>query len=250
MTKVKFYGYGLPGMMDESEPTALPGRLIVLEGTDGVGRSTQVALLREWLESRGYAVVSSGLKRSKLTRKGIALAQEGHYLGDRTSCLLYATDLADRLERGIIPALRAGFVVLTDRYIFSLIARARVRNLDKQWVRNTFGFALVPDRVFYLRAGLNHLIPRVLNARGFNYWEAGMDFLRKRDYHDSYVEYQSKLLAQFDTMSSEYDFHLVDATRDVLQVFVDLKNGISKLVKGMKPASPPPHNPGADLGML
>jgi dTMP kinase len=230
-------------MSAQDAPETFPGRLIILEGTDGVGRSTQVALLREWLESRGYAVVSSGLKRSTLTRKGIALAQEGHYLGDRTTCLLYATDLADRLEREIIPALRAGFVVLTDRYIYSLIARALARNLDRDWVRNTFGFALVPDRVFYLRADLNHLIPRVLNARGFNYWESGMDFLRKRDYHDSYVEYQSRLLTQFDRMSGEYNFHLVDATRNVHQVFVDLKKGISRLVKDMKPVSPP-----SDLG--
>ena len=236
MTEIRFYGDGLAGF-ERQKP--LPGRLIVLEGTDGVGRSTQVALLREWLESSGYAVVSSGLKRSTLTGKGITLAQEGHYLGDRTTCLLYATDLADRLERGIIPALRAGFVVLTDRYIYSLIARALARGLDKTWVRNTFGFALVPDRVFYLRSDLNHLIPRVLNTRGFNYWESGMDFLRTRDYHDSYVEYQSRLLTQFDRMSGEYNFHLVDATRSVHQVFVDLKNGISRLIKGMKPVSPP-----------
>jgi dTMP kinase len=216
----------------------LPGRLVVLEGTDGVGRSTQVALLREWLESSGYAVISSGLKRSSLAGKGIALAQEGHYLGDQTSCLFYATDLADRLEREIIPALRAGFVVLTDRYSHSVMARALVRGMDRAWVDNVFGFALVPDTIFYLRADLNHLIPRVLNARGFNYWESGMDFLSHRQYYESYVEYQSQLLAQFDEMSAEFGFHLIDATRSVLDVFVDLKNGIGRLIKGMKPASP------------
>jgi dTMP kinase len=234
MTKVEFYGYGLPGMQQRE----LPGRLIVLEGTDGVGRSTQVAFLREWLESSGYAVVSSGLKRSGLAGKGLALAQEGHYLSDMTSSLFYATDLADRLEREIIPALRAGFVVLTDRYIYSIVARALVRGLSREWVENVFGFALIPDRVFYLRAGINHLIPRVLNARGFNYWESGMDFMQRRDYYESYVEYQSRMIEQFDAMSSEFDFHLVDATRSIHDVFVDLKNGISKLTKGMKPASP------------
>jgi dTMP kinase len=235
MTKVRFYGYGLPGVKQKE----LPGRLIVLEGTDGVGRSTQVALLREWLESSGYAVASSGLKRSSLAGKGIALAQEGHYLGDLTSCLFYATDLADRLEREVIPALRAGFVVLTDRYIYSLIARTMVRGIDREWVHNVFGFALIPDKIFYLRADLNHLIPRVLNARGFNYWESGMDFLCESDHYESYVEYQSQIIQQFDAMAGEYNFHLVDATRTVLDVFVDLKGGISKLVRGMKPASPP-----------
>jgi len=234
MTQVKFYGYGLP-MMKKGE---LPGRLIVLEGTDGVGRSTQVALLREWLESSGYAVVSSGLKRSNLAGKGISLAQEGHHLGDATSCLFYATDLADRLERETIPALRAGFVVLTDRYIYSVIARALVRGIARKWVHNVLGFALVPDKVFYLRADLNHLIPRVLNARGFNYWESGMDFMSKRDYYDSYVEYQSQIIAQFDAMGDEFNFHLIDATHSVHDVFVDLRNGISKLIKGMRLGSP------------
>jgi dTMP kinase len=234
MTKVAFYGYGLPGLKQDE----LPGRLIVLEGTDGVGRSTQVALLREWLESSGFAVISSGLKRSSLAGKGISLAQEGNYLGDTTSSLFYATDLADRLEREMIPALRAGFVVLTDRYIYSVIARALVRGVDYGWVRNVFGFALVPDKVFYLRADLNHLIPRVLNARGFNYWESGMDFLPQRDYYESYVEYQSCIIAQFDDMADEFDFHLIDAMRSVHDVFVDLKNGIAKLVRGMEPSSP------------
>ncbi|MBC8444589.1 MAG: thymidylate kinase [Chloroflexi bacterium] len=234
MTRVHFYGHGLPGLKRQS----FPGRLIVLEGTDGVGRSTQVALLREWLESSGYAVASSGLKRSDLAGKGISLAQQGHYLGDTTSCLFYATDLADRLEREIIPALRAGFVVLTDRYIYSVIARVLVRGLDRAWVDNVFGFALVPDKVFYLRADLNHLIPRVLNARGFNYWEAGMDFLHKRNYYESYVEYQSRIIDQFDAMAGEFNFHLIDATRDVYAIFTDLEAGITKMVKGMRPSSP------------
>ena len=234
MTKVEFYGYGMAGLSKD----LLPGRLIVLEGTDGVGRSTQVALLREWLESEGYAVTSSGLKRSNLAGKGIALAQEGHYLGDRTSSLLYATDLADRLQREVIPALRAGFVVVTDRYIYSLIARALVRGIEEEWISNVCGFALVPDKVFYLRADLNHLIPRVLNTRGFNYWESGMDYLGHRDYYESYVEYQSKIIAQFDAMSSQYDFHLIDATRNVHDVFVDLRDGIRRLIAGMQLVSP------------
>jgi dTMP kinase len=234
MTKVRFYGYGLPNVRKKD----LRGRLIVLEGTDGVGRSTQVALLREWLESKGYAVAISGLTRSKLARKGLRLAQEGNVLGVTTNTLFYATDLADRLERNIIPALRAGFVVLTDRYIYSILCRALVRGLDRKWVYNAFGFALVPDRIFYLRTDLNHLIPRLLNARGFDYWESGMDFLRAQDYYDNYVEYQSRVIAQFDSMADEFDFRIVDATRSVHDVFVDLRKGIKKLIKGMKPSSP------------
>ncbi|MDY6876200.1 MAG: thymidylate kinase [Chloroflexota bacterium] len=232
MTKeVHFYGHGLPAFKKKR----LPGKLIVLEGTDGVGRSTQIALLREWLESEGYAVAATGLKRGKLSGKAIQAAMQGHTLGDTTMNLFYATDFADRMERDIIPALRAGFLVLTDRYIYSIIARAQVRGGDPAWLRNVFGFALVPDVVFYLQADMVHLVPRVLNTRGFDYWESGMDFLAGRDYYDSYVEYQTRLLAQFDAIADEFNFVRVDANRSIHEVFQSLQTEIKALVKGMKP---------------
>lgn len=235
MTQVRFYGHGLPGFEEES----LPGRLIVLEGPDGVGRSTQIALLREWLESSGYAVAATGLKRSKLAGKGIKAAMEGHTLSDTTMNLFYATDLVDRLERDIVPALRAGFLVLTDRYIYSIICRAVVRGVDPNWIRNVFGFALVPDVIFYLQADLAHLIPRVLNVRSFDYWESGMDFLPHRDYYESYIDYQGRLLAQFDAMAEEFDFHRIDATESIRQVFQTLQTEIKDLIRDMKPAALP-----------
>jgi dTMP kinase len=235
MTEMNFYGYGLPDVKHKS----LPGKLIVLEGTDGVGRSTQVALLKEWLESEGYAVSATGLKRGKLAGKGIQQAMEGHTLGDTTMNLFYATDLVDRLERDIIPSLRAGFVVLTDRYIYSVIARALVRGGDPVWIRNVFGFALVPDLAFYLQADLAHLIPRVLNARGFDYWESGMDFLQGRDFYESFVEYQTRLLAQFDAIADEFDFVRIDANRSIREVFQSLQAEIKKLLKDMKPPRQP-----------
>jgi dTMP kinase len=235
MTEINFYGYGLPGVKHKS----LPGKLIVLEGTDGVGRSTQVALLKEWLESEGYAVSATGLKRGKLAGKGIQQAMEGHTLGDTTMNLFYATDMVDRLERDIIPALRAGFVVLTDRYIYSVIARALVRGADPVWIRNVFGFALVPDIIFYLQADLAHLIPRVLNARGFDYWETGRDFMRGRDYYESFVEYQTRLLAQFDAIADEFNFVCINANRSIREVFQSLQTEIGALIKGMKPPKQP-----------
>jgi len=228
---VPFYGHGLPGFKKKR----LRGKLIVLEGTDGVGRSTQIALLREWLESEGYAVAATGLKRGKLAGKGIKSAMRGHTLGDTTTNLLYATDFADRLERLIIPALRASFVVLIDRYIYSIIARAQVRGVDPAWLRSVFGFALVPDLVLYLQADLDHLIPRVWNARGFDYWESGMDFLAARDYYDSFVEYQTRLLAQFDALADEFNFVRIDANRSIHDVFQSLQAAISELIKDMKP---------------
>ncbi len=232
MTQIRFYGEGLAGF---TRTKPLPGRLIVLEGTDGVGRSTQIALLREWVESKGYAAQSTGLKRSVLAGKGIKEAMQGHTLGILTTNLFYATDMVDRLEKIIIPALRAGFVVLTDRYIYSIMARAMVRGVDPVWIRDIFGFALVPDAVLYLHADVPHLIPRVLNARGFDYWESGLDFLANRDRYDAFVEYQSRLLAQFEVICEEYEFHRIDATRSIREVFQSLTTRLGEVLADMKP---------------
>lgn len=232
MSNVQFYGQGLSGFTTQY----LPGKLIVLEGPDGVGRSTQIALLREWLEANGYAVSFTGLRRSELAGIGIQEAKEGHTLGHITMALFYATDLADRLEREIIPALRAGFVVLTDRYMYSLIARYAVRGVDPQWLRKLMGFALVPDAIFYLSTDLERLVPRVLGARGFDYWESGMDFLGYGDYYESYVEYQKRMLGQFGKLGQEYGFRSIDATKSIHEVFLQLQRGIESIVSELKPA--------------
>src|SRR6478672_2501619 len=159
MKEMKFYGTALPGI--EIEP--YPGKLIVIEGTDGVGRSTHVALLRAWLESAGHAVLDTGMTRSVLAGRGIKDARSGHTLGRLTMQLYYATDFADRLENEILPALRAGFIVLTDRYIYSAIARAVVRGADANWIRSIYGIALVPDAILYLRTkSVEELAARVL----------------------------------------------------------------------------------------
>lgn len=230
MTRVMFYGHSLPGLPD----ARLPGKLIVVEGTDGVGRSTQIALLREWLEANGYAATETGLTRSELAATGIKKAKRGHTMGDLTMNLFYATDFVDRLEKQIVPALRAGFVVLTDRYIYSLIARAQVRGVDSKWIRDVLGFALVPDVVFYLKIDIEHLLPRVVNSQGFDYWESGMDYLRSDDIYENYVRYQSQLIAQFDKMSDEYHFHVVDANRSVPTVFAELRASIQMIVEDLR----------------
>src|SRR5574340_321394 len=182
----------------------LSGKLIVIEGTDGVGRSTQINLLKPWLEQQGRAVLDTGIKRSALAGKGIQQAKQGHTLGRVTLNLFYATDFADRMENEIVPALRAGFVVLTDRYIYSLIARASVRGIDPSWVRNVYRFALVPDAVFYLRIGVDELIPRVVFSTGFDYWESGMDLHPSEDMYESFQKYQTALLSEFEKLVEEY----------------------------------------------
>src|SRR5437868_12924939 len=124
---------------------ACTGKLIVVEGTDGTGRSTQAAMLKEWLEVQGYGVLETGWTRSKLVGQAITDAKEGHSLNRLTYCLMYATDLADRMEYQIIPALRSGFIVLADRYVYTALARGIARGADYQWLRDLYGFAIQPD---------------------------------------------------------------------------------------------------------
>ncbi|MGH9785940.1 MAG: dTMP kinase [Terriglobia bacterium] len=205
--------------------------MIVIEGTDGVGRTTQINLLKPWLEQEGRAVLVTGMSRSTLAGKGIKRAKEGNTLGRITLTLFYATDFADRLENEIVPALRAGFVVLTDRYIYSLMARALVRGIDPAWIRNLYSFAMKPDAVFYLRIGVEDLIPRVVFSHGFDYWEAGMDLHSSEDMYESFCKYQSALMAQFDGLSREYGFEVVDASERVEDVFRQLRNGIHRVLK-------------------
>ena len=228
MKELKFYGTALPNV--EIEP--YPGKLIVIEGTDGVGRSTHVALLRTWLESAGYAMLDTGMTRSVLAERGIKDARSGHTLGRLTMQLYYATDFADRLEKEILPALRAGFIVLTDRYIYSAIARAVVRGADANWIRSIYGIALVPDAILYLRIkSVEELAARVLvSGRGFDYWESGMDLGLGNDYYDSFVAYQKLLLKEFDRMKTEYNFQVIDASRPVRRVATSLRQLVKKVV--------------------
>lgn len=229
MKEMKFYGSALPGL--EIEPYS--GKLIVIEGTDGVGRSTHVALLRTWLESIGHGVLDTGMTRSVLAGRGIKNAREGHTLGRLTMQLFYATDFADRLENQMLPALRAGFVVLTDRYIYSAIARAVVRGADPEWIRAIYGMALVPDAVLYLRLrSTEELAGRVLaSGRGFDYWESGMDQGLGNDYYDSFIAYQKQLLREFDRMSGEYGFHVIDASRPVRRVANELRRSVARVIE-------------------
>ena len=221
------YGKPLPGM----KLSDLAGKLIVIEGTDGAGRTTQINLLKPWLEELGHAVLDTGMARSPWAGEGIRRAKEGNNLGRVTQSLFYATDFVDRLENEIAPALRAGFVVLTDRYIYSLMARALVRGVDPNWIRSIYSVALKPDAVFYLRLGIEQLIPRVVFSRGFDYWESGMDLHPGRDMYESFCNYQKALLAEFDRLSTQYRFETIDASPDAKFVFSLLQSRILTILE-------------------
>lgn len=236
MKSANFYGAGFP----YRETQKLSGKIIVLEGSDGVGRSTQIKLLRRWLEDEGYAVSDTGLTRSTLTAAGLDEAKSGHTLGPITMSLFYLADFADRLENQIIPALQAGFVVLSDRYFYSVIARDIIRGIDKTWARNLYGIALKPDLVLYMRASVPNLVTRLIHGRGLNYWESGMDLHLADNMYDSFVTYQSLLSKEFDELAREFNFVPVDADLSPQEIFESLKAPIvsllhNRLIKAKKP---------------
>jgi dTMP kinase len=208
-----------------------PGKIIAIEGTDGVGRSTQIALLREWLEVQGYGVVETGWTRSPLMQPTIDLAKSSNTLNKLTFVLLYATDFADRLEKEIIPALKAGFIVLADRYIFTAMARAGVRGVDRAWIRSLYGFAIAPHLVFYLKIDVDMLIRRVLESRGMDYWESGMDMKLGDDIHDSFRAYQRHLLKEYQALAEEFGFLVLDARKQVDVIQRELRRTVSAFLE-------------------
>lgn len=224
-----FYGHGLPGV----DVSKLGGKLIVVEGADGSGRSTQIAMLVEWLEATGHATVQVGLKRSNLVSEELNQAKQGNILSRTTLSLFYATDFADQLQNMIIPALKAGFMVLADRYIYTLMARDLVRGMDETWLKNLYGMALKPDAVFYLNVSPENLVQRNF-AKDFalDYWESGMDLGLSRDMFDSFLKYQSMVEEQFRRLQKTYKFTILDGNRPPERVNRDLRKKIQTLVAG------------------
>jgi len=228
-TERRFYGQGIPGV----DPSKLAGRLIVVEGADGSGRSTQIARLVEWLEGSGHATVQVGLKRSTLVSEELERAQEGNILSRMTLGLFYATDFADQLENIILPSLRAGFIVLADRYIYTLMARDMVRGLDEEWLKNLYGIALEPDAVFYLNVPPEELVQRSFAKNAaLDYWESGMDLGLSRDMFDSFMKYQSRMEQTFRQLQRTYGFHIVDGMRSAEAVNHELRKRIGAILAG------------------
>lgn len=224
----RYYGDGLPYLpLGE-----YPGRIIAIEGTDGVGRSTQVRLLREWLEVQGYGVVETGWTRSALMQPTIDLAKASNTLNKLTFVLLYATDFADRLEKEIIPALKSGFIVLADRYMYTAMARAGVRGVDRAWLRSLYGFAVVPHLVFYLKLDVETLIRRVLRNGGMEFWESGMDLKLGDDIYDSFRVYQRSLLREYSALGEEFGFHSIDARLPVDRIQAQLRERVRAFLAG------------------
>jgi dTMP kinase len=223
----RFFGQGLPGV----DPATLRGRLIVIEGSDGSGRTTHINLLRDWLERSGYATEEVGLKRSTLVSAELEQAKQGNTLGPITQTLFYATDFTDQLENKIVPALRSSFIVLADRYIYTMMARAILRKLDDEWIKQVYSIALIPDAVFYLEVPPKVLAERIFRkGEPLDYWESGMDIMRSGDRYTNFIKYQRQMVVEFKKMQQTYGFDVINGSRSPRLVHKDLQAKIQDIL--------------------
>lgn len=200
---LRYYGNGIPYLKE----TEIKGRLVVIEGPDASGRSTQIGNLIIHLEASGHAVLNTGLRRSDLIAPGLLEAKRNFAIGKKTLSLFYAADFADQLENKIVPALRAGYIVLADRYIFTLIARDSVRGISRTWSHNLFGFAIIPDLVYYLNVNPTTLVHRVFEKNSsLDYYESGADMGLSEDMFESFLKYQAMLGKEFRRMQRNMDW--------------------------------------------
>src|SRR5690349_4953070 len=199
-------------------PNRYRGQLIVVEGIDGSGKSTQISLLSHWLRSRGYAVAFSEWNSSPLVRQTTRRGKKKEMFTPTTFSLIHATDFADRLESYILPLVKSGAVVCADRYAYTAFARDVARGVSRRWVRNLYRFAIAPDLCFYFRVPLDVALGRILGGRdALKYYEAGMDLGLARDVEESFRIFQGRILDEYDAMAEEMGFHVIDATLTIEQ---------------------------------
>lgn len=207
----------------------LPGSLFVIEGTDGSGRSTQIAMLGEWLESQGYAVQTIGLRRSHLLAKDIDKVMAQNVVGKLTLALLYATDFYDQLTNVMIPSLRAGYVVLADRYIYTLIARSDVRGIRHGYLNDIYGLALKPDLTFWLNINPQTAFEREFRkSHAVGYWESGRDLYLSEDLYKSFIRYQTMMNSHFKRFARQESFIEVDGETSVRTVNAQIRKRIAR----------------------
>src|SRR5882757_2464433 len=209
-----YNGYASP--LPVFAPNRYKGKLVVVEGIDGSGKSTQISLLSHWLRSRGYAVAFSEWNSSPLVRETTRRGKKKEMFRPTTFSLIHATDFADRAERYIIPLLKAGAVVCADRYAYTAFARDVVRGVGRKWVRNLYKFAVRPNLAFYFRVPLEVAIGRILGGRNaIKFYEAGMDLGLSRNVEESFRLFQGRILDEYEAMIQEVGFHVIDATGSI-----------------------------------
>jgi dTMP kinase len=219
--------------LSNSRVTGEPGRLLVFEGLDGSGKSTQARLVAKWLGARGYRVFFTEWNSSELVSDTIRRGKKKGLLTPTTFSLLHATDFADRFERHILPPLRAGYLVICDRYVYTAFVRDAARGCDPTWVRNMYMFAPPPDKVFYFRVPVAvSLARKVASRQKISYYEAGMDLGLSDSLVESYERFQARLKREYESSIERDGFTVVDAARPVEEVHADLRREIRPLLEG------------------
>jgi len=199
-----------------NSPHNYPGVLVVVEGIDGSGKSTQIRLLHRWLEAAGHDVVFTEWNSSELVRATTKFGKKKNLLTPTTFSLLHATDFADRFSTTIVPPLKAGMIVLADRYVYTAFARDVVRGVDRAWVRRLYAFALRPDVALYFKTPIDVSVSRILNGRQkIKYYEAGMDLKLSVDPVESFRQFQGRILQEYDAITGEFGLEVIDATRGI-----------------------------------
>ncbi len=209
----------------------LPGTLICVEGIDGSGKSTQLTILREWLSETVNDVIFTEWNSSRLISQTTKLAKKRSQLSPRTFSLLHAVDFADRLEHIILPALKAGFVVLADRYVYTAFARDVARGVDASWVRNMYGFAIKPDLTVYFKVPVDTSLKRICANRQPKFYEAGMDLKLSNDPYESYRIFQGRVIYEYDRMIDEYGLVKIDATKTIHDQQLKFRKIVKKVLK-------------------
>jgi dTMP kinase len=209
--------------------------LITVEGIDGSGKSTQLALLHRWLLGEGYPVRFSEWNSSALVKQITSRGKKKQILTPTTFCLTHAADFADRVEHDVIPALRSGGIVLSDRYIYTAFARDVVRGVDPQWVRRVYRFAVKPTLAFYFRVPLETALGRILGGRNaLKYYEAGMDLDLSSDIEESFKIFQGKILKQYDALVKEFNLIVIDATLPIEEQQARMRALVKEKLTGLK----------------
>jgi dTMP kinase len=210
---------------------SIKGKLIVVEGIDGSGKSTQLRLLEKWFQSRDSSVFLTEWNSSETVRRITSKGKRKGRLTPITFSLLHATDFADRYERNILPLLHAGYIVLADRYIYTAYARDIVRGCNPKWVRKVYEFAVKPDVVFYFKVPVDIAVERILSGRPkLKYYEAGMDLNLSNDPYESYRIFQSRIIEQYDSLALSEDFTVVDGTMEIEESQRLLRSQVTKLL--------------------
>lgn len=224
------------------KPNTTKGKLIVVEGIDGSGKSTQIDLLAKWLRTQGYSVYFSEWNSSELVKSTTRMAKKKQSFTPSTFSILHCTDFADRWENSIYPLLKAGVIVLADRYAFTAFARDVARGVDPDWVRNMYSFAIMPDVALYFRVPLDTAVDRILGARAaLKYYEAGMDLGLSENIEESFKLFQGRILQQYDQMVDEFGLTTIDGTLSVKEQQKRVRAIVKKALKGFEGLPNPQH---------